>query len=77
MQLHRLTAQQIEICNKLWGMETEDEVLEWFDTLPQNLKFEAHLMLSLILLEQLDETVNQMSELEMIESQEVLSKFTL
>lgn len=77
MQLHGLTAQQIEICNKLWGMETEDEVLEWFDTLPQNLKFEAHLILSLILLEQLDETVAQMSELEMIESQEVLSKFTL
>lgn len=77
MQLHGLTARQIEICNKLWGMETEDEVMEWFDTLPQNLKFEAHLMLSLIILEQIDKTINQMNQSEMIDSQEVLSKFTL
>lgn len=75
MQLHGLTQQQIDICNELWSMQSESEVMEWFDSLPDMLKFEAYAMINLIMYEEIDQIVSQQSASDMHQAQKVLSKF--
>lgn len=55
IRLEGLTPLQVELCDKIWGMETQEEVIEWFDTLPNSLKITAHAMLHLIIAEMIDQ----------------------
>lgn len=55
IQLEGLTPLQVEICDKIWGMDTQEEIIEWFNTLPRSLQITAHAMLNLIIAEMLDQ----------------------
>ena len=55
IQIQGLTPLQVEICDKIWGMQSQEEIIEWFNTLPRSLQITAHAMLNLIIAEMLDQ----------------------
>lgn len=75
MQLHGLTPEQVELCNSIWGMDSEEELMEWFYSLPDSLKFEAHAMINLMFFEEIDQVVAGQSAADMVQAQQVLSRF--
>ena len=63
IRLEGLTPLQVEICDRIWGMDTQEEVLEWFNALPRSLQVTAHAMLNLIVAEMIDQQVAAESDL--------------
>jgi hypothetical protein len=55
IQIEGLTPLQIEILERIWSMDSQAEVMTWFDTLPRNLRQTAHAMLMLVVIEMIDE----------------------
>lgn len=55
IKLEGLTPLQVEICDKIWGMESQEEILGWFNTLPRSLQIQAYAMLQMITAELLDQ----------------------
>ena len=55
IQLQGLTPLQVELCDKIWGMDSQEEILGWFDTLPGSLQIQAYAMLQMITAELLDQ----------------------
>ena len=53
--LEGLTPLQQEILEKIWSMDSQAEVVAWFDTLPRSLKQVAHAMLMMVVIEMIDE----------------------
>ena len=53
--LEGLTPLQQEILEKIWSMDSQAEVIAWFDTLPRSLKQMAHAMLMMVVIEMIDE----------------------
>lgn len=55
IQLQGLTPLQVELCDKIWGMDSQEEILGWFNTLPRSLQIQAYAMLQMITAELLDQ----------------------
>jgi len=55
IQLQGLTPLQVELCDKIWGMDNQEEILEWFNTLPRSLQIQSWAMLQMITAELLDQ----------------------
>ena len=55
IRIEGLTPLQIEILERIWSMDSQAEVVAWFDTLPRNLRQTAHAMLMLVVIEMIDE----------------------
>ena len=55
IRIEGLTPLQIEILERIWSMDSQAEVIAWFDTLPRNLRQTAHAMLMLVVIEMIDE----------------------
>ena len=55
IQLQGLTPLQVELCDKIWGMDSQEEILAWFNTLPRSLQIQAYAMLMMITAELLDQ----------------------
>jgi hypothetical protein len=55
IRIEGLTPLQIEILERIWSMDSQAEVMTWFDTLPRNLRQTAHAMLMLVVIEMIDE----------------------
>ena len=55
ISIENLTPLQHEILEKIWSMDTQEEVVAWFDTLPRNLKHTAHAMLMMVVIEMIDQ----------------------
>lgn len=55
IRIEGLTPLQIEILDRIWSMDSQAEVMAWFDTLPRNLRQTAHAMLMLVVIEMIDE----------------------
>ena len=49
IEIPGLSARQIDIANRIWSMESTEEVLAFFDTLPQRAKIDAYVVYSMIL----------------------------
>ena len=64
IRLEGLTPLQVELCDKIWGMETQEEIVEWFNSLPRSLQITAHAMLMMITAELLDQEEFTVSDLE-------------
>jgi hypothetical protein len=63
LSIPNLTPLQRAIANMLWSLDTEQEIVEWFDTLPQNIQPIAHAVLAIMVYEQIDQTpIEDMSE---------------
>lgn len=55
IRIDGLTPLQMEILERIWSMDSQAEVMAWFDTLPRNLRQTAHAMLMLVVIEMIDE----------------------
>ena len=55
IQLQGLTPLQVELCDKIWSMDSQEEIVAWFDTLPRSLQIQAHAMIQMIMAELLDQ----------------------
>lgn len=55
IQLEGLTPLQVELCDKIWSMDSQAEILAWFNTLPRSLQIQAYAMLMMITAELLDQ----------------------
>jgi hypothetical protein len=55
LSIPNLTPLQRAIADMLWSLDTEQEIVEWFDTLPQNIRPIAHSVLSMMVYEQIDQ----------------------
>jgi len=55
IQLEGLTPLQAELADRLWHLSTPEQVSEWLNTLPQNLRCQAVSLLYLITVECIDQ----------------------
>ena len=55
IEIPGLSPLQIELANKIWDMESMEQVLVFFDSLPRNLKIEAYVVYQMILWAWMDE----------------------
>ena len=55
IRIEGLTPLQIEILERIWSMDSQAEVIAWFDTLPRNLRQTAHALLMMVVIEMIDE----------------------
>ena len=73
IRLEGLTPLQVELCDKIWGMETQEEVIEWFNTLPRSLQITAHAMLNLIIAEMIDQ--QEVTAEDLADTRELLEQY--
>ena len=55
IQIEGLTPLQHEILTTIWSLDSQGEVMAWFDTLPRNLRQTAHAMLMMVVIEMIDQ----------------------
>lgn len=55
IQIKGLTPLQKELCDKIWSMDTEQELLSWVHGLPESLLQPAWAMIQMIIAAQLDQ----------------------
>jgi hypothetical protein len=55
IEIPGLNALQRDLCDRIWSMESKEEIESWFDTLPRNVQIQAYAMLNLIVAEMLDQ----------------------
>lgn len=55
MQIRGLSPLEIEICDRLWKMQTSEEIVTWFDALPRSIKPTALAMIMMMNIEAIDE----------------------
>ena len=54
IEIHGLNPLQRELCDCIWSMDTQEEIMTWFKTLPESIVHEAHVMMQMIMLASLD-----------------------
>ena len=71
MILHGLTNEQCKLLDKMWGIETVDELEQWMRTLPKESVKEVIVLRELLCLSLIDEQIEEAKDttlaLEMIE----------
>ena len=50
-----LSPRQIDLANRIWSMDTTEEIVAFFDTLPQRAKIDAYVVYTMILWAWMDE----------------------
>ena len=75
LEITGLTIEQVELLDSMWGFNTEDDLVEWQESLPLRLSQQVDSLIILVLLEQFDRILN--NENDYSEANEVISKFTL
>jgi hypothetical protein len=55
IQIEGLTPLQMEILERIWSMDSQAQVMAWFETLPRNLRQTAHAMLMMVVIEMIDQ----------------------
>lgn len=58
MEIQGLTALQTEIANKLWGLDSMEEVAEFIASLPGNLQREAMVIQEMMIAAAVDEVMD-------------------
>jgi hypothetical protein len=48
MHIEGLSPLQIDLANRIWSMDTTEEVMAFFDGLPRSLKVEAYIVYQMI-----------------------------
>lgn len=72
MEINGLTPQQVEMLDIMWSLDSKEELYNWVENLPTRAdQHMAHVLISLLLLEALDEFVRDMESYP--EANEVLS----
>jgi hypothetical protein len=55
IEIPGLSPRQIDLANRIWSMDSIEEVVAFFDTLPQRAKIDAYIVYQMILLAWQDE----------------------
>lgn len=55
IEIPGLSPRQIELANRIWAMESMEEILAFFDSLPRRAKVDAYIVYQMILLAWMDE----------------------
>jgi hypothetical protein len=55
IEIPGLSPRQIDLANRIWSMDSMEEVVAFFDTLPQRAKIDAYIVYQMILLAWQDE----------------------
>lgn len=67
ISIPNLTPLQKAIADMLWSLDTEQEIVEWFDTLPRDIQPIAHVVLAMMVYEQIDQNpIEDMSQAQAI-----------
>jgi hypothetical protein len=56
ISIPNLSPLQQAIADMLWKLDTTEEIVEWFNTLPENIVPIAHAVMNMIVYEQIDQT---------------------
>lgn len=70
VQLTGLTQEQVELCDIIWGLETQEEIQSWFLTLTARQAREASNMFEMITLQLIDDIPNE--ELDLTVARELI-----
>ena len=54
IKLSGLTPLQVELCNHIWSLNTQEDVIEWLSSLPKPLRIQATVMMQMIIAEVID-----------------------
>jgi hypothetical protein len=54
IKISGLTPLQVELCDHIWSLGTQEEVIEWLSGLPKSLRIEATMMMQMIIAEIID-----------------------
>jgi len=57
LSIPNLTPLQRAIADMLWSLDTEQEIVEWFGTLPLDIRPVAHSVMSMMVYEQIDQAL--------------------
>jgi hypothetical protein len=57
LSIPNLTPLQQAIADMLWSLDTEQEIVEWFGTLPLDIRPVAHSVMSMMVYEQIDQAL--------------------
>lgn len=49
IQISGLTPLQRELCDRIWDMGSQEEIMAWFETLPRSVAHEAYVMMQMII----------------------------
>ena len=55
IEISGLTPLQIDLANKIWGMDSTEQIMEFFNELPRSLKAQAYVVYQMILLAYIDQ----------------------
>lgn len=54
IELHGLTPLQRQICDEIWSMDTQEQLMAWFNGLPRRLQTQALTMMHLMAIEAME-----------------------
>jgi len=49
IEIPGLSPRQIDLANRIWNMDTTEEIMAFFDTLPQRARIDAYVVYGMIL----------------------------
>jgi hypothetical protein len=55
IEIPGLSPRQIDLANRIWNMDTTEEIMAFFDTLPHRARIDAYVVYTMILWAWLDE----------------------
>lgn len=55
MEIAGFTPRQIDLANRIWALDTPEQIVEFFDTLPRSLLRDAYIVYLMIVWEYIDE----------------------
>jgi hypothetical protein len=70
LQIPNLSPLQRAICDMLWSMDNKDDIVDWINTLPEDIVPVAHTMLNLMVYEIIDQNPIE----DFSESQEIIDR---
>lgn len=61
IQIENLTAEQVEMCDIMWGFESAEEYIEWYELLDAEDQRQADVLQRLIIQESMEEMLSEIS----------------
>ena len=62
IKIENLTVEQVEMCDIMWGFETAEEYVEWYELLDDEDKRQADVLQRMIILESMEEMLAEVND---------------